>query len=498
MNGNEFGKTGTLSELDIDDLLLNKENFRIDFNSGSTEADVVKKLFEEEEIIEMAEDIVSFGGLYPHENLLVVHEAGKTIVLEGNRRTLAIKCLVNQSLVPTEYKQKFKERIGTISDDFISKVRRVNVAFVGSRQDALRIIADKHSDIGFRKWGQVSQWNFVKTVFDMQGKDATKTAEFLGTEKSTVINYCKYHNLLAYIRGLGFWDDEKLRGEINKNRLEPTRMTRALGFTDINNSLGLTYTNQYEINLSTGMSREKFNFILFKFAKSSLTDVDTSRIDTRTSKEDILSLIDNWKSEYDVAHPPSHQPASASHGNASNESPVTPTTLSASNTSTQTGSAGSIRAGTTKHAKPEKYFGSLRKNLAVDDQRLIRLTYELSKNNMSSMPAAGVMLIRSLLDSSLRYQIAFKNKKPDMERFYGKGSEKIDLDEIIKFTINNVTDLFKEPRHAKESLERVQSQHRKYFNSIVHGSWLDPTASAIEGIAGDIRELLRAILSGSG
>ena len=48
MDGNEFGKPGTLAVMDIDNLLLNRENFRIDFNSGSTEGDVVKKLFDEE------------------------------------------------------------------------------------------------------------------------------------------------------------------------------------------------------------------------------------------------------------------------------------------------------------------------------------------------------------------------------------------------------------------------------------------------------------------
>lgn len=47
----------------------------------------------------MAEDIVSSGGLNSRENLLVVQENGLNIVLEGNRRLLAINSILNPKLV---------------------------------------------------------------------------------------------------------------------------------------------------------------------------------------------------------------------------------------------------------------------------------------------------------------------------------------------------------------------------------------------------------------
>ena len=133
----EIRRNGNLSVVDIDDLLLNRENFRIHYITARDEADVVRRLFQEEKIVEMANDIVSYGGLYPHENLLAVRENGKIIVLEGNRRTLAIKCLLNLSLVPEEFRQEFTEKTGELSDEFKSNVRKVSVAFVPSRQEAL-------------------------------------------------------------------------------------------------------------------------------------------------------------------------------------------------------------------------------------------------------------------------------------------------------------------------------------------------------------------------
>ena len=47
----------------------------------------------------MAEDIVSSGGLNSRENLLAVQENGLNIVLEGNRRLLAINSILNPKLV---------------------------------------------------------------------------------------------------------------------------------------------------------------------------------------------------------------------------------------------------------------------------------------------------------------------------------------------------------------------------------------------------------------
>jgi hypothetical protein len=101
------------------------------------------------------------------------------------------------------------------------------------------------------------------------------------------------------------------------------------------------------------------------------------------------------------------------------------------------------------------------------------------------------------LESCLRFQIVKNIKQTDICREYGRDFEKIRLSEILKYSITHRKDLFNDHRNAKRVLDKIESEHREYLNSIVHGSWLDPTPSKIEGIAGDIRELLRAILNGS-
>ena len=162
-----------------------------------------------------------------------------------------------------------------------------------------------------------------------------------------------------------------------------------------------------------------------------------------------------------------------------------------------TENGGSEKAKTRKPrgGPPEHYFTSLYKDITVSDQRLIRLTYELANNNMKDRPAAGTLLIRALIESSIIYRIKKYKLDNDLKRSYQKDIPDIKLSEILAFAIRHSADLFKDGKNAKKSLEKVQSDHRDYLNSIVHGSWLDPNAGEIERIAGTTRELLRTILT---
>ena len=100
---------GIVKKVSVEDLKLDMNNFRIDRGESNDWKQIMLKLFDEEDIIEMAEDIISSGGLNPHENMLVVKEGGFNIVLEGNRRLLAIKSILHPHIVPDNYEAIFKK-----------------------------------------------------------------------------------------------------------------------------------------------------------------------------------------------------------------------------------------------------------------------------------------------------------------------------------------------------------------------------------------------------
>lgn len=469
-------------EMDVNELKLDKRNFRIDFtdlDEGHTEdyrvvAEVVEKLFDEEEITEMAKEIVSFGRLYPHENLLAIKENGHNIVLEGNRRLLAIKCILDRKLVPKKHRTEFEREIGRVPDEVLASIRKIRVVFVPSRDATLRLIADKHSELSYKKWGLISQWRLIRERFTILGKDVDTVAESLGAERSTVVKSIKFSNLIDYIRSLSYWDDEGLRETINKNRLEPTRMTRALQYSDVVKALCILYDDIFSVSHSSEITQEKFDFVLSRFARASLTDSWDENITTRSSKEEVVSLIEKWKSEYDAIH----------QRNGAKEGGGSPT-------GEREDRAGGKKRGRKKGS--EKYFRSL--ECAVSNPRLARLTEELSGINVTSFPAAAVMLTRALLETSLLFQIDAKGLTKKLKS--GCKGGRCDLDTVISFTITNASALFKDKGIA-DSLHYLQGKggHRRYMNDIVHGKWTDPAPAHVEAIAGDIRELLRAILNG--
>ena len=483
-------------EVSVDDLKIDMDNFRIDRGISQDWKQVMLRLFEEEDIIEMAEDIISSGGLNPHENLLAVKENNSNIVLEGNRRLLAIKCILNPDIVPENYRAEFKEIASRADKNLKLKISKVKVVFMESRESTKPYIVAKHSGLSTKQWSLISQWRFVKTEYDHHGKDLNATVEDLKMDKSKAITSIKYYNLIEYIRTIGYWDDEGLRPAISKNRLQPTKMTWSLGYRDVNTELGLLYDEHYEIQHSTSFSKEKFDIILFKFAKAALIDNSGDEIDTRRPIEETLNLIRGWKAEYDQQHP-SPTATSPSEGTNTRVGTSGTSTTGAENHGIQSSSVAtaSTHSATSKPKKHRKarYFGKL--ECRVTDERLITLSDEISKLPVKTYPAAAVMLTRALIESCLSYLIKTKGLLPQLKK---NCQNKCGLDEIINFTIANSTRLFNEPSMANP-LRFLQGTggHRAYMNDVVHGNWVEPTPAAVEAIAGDVRELIRAILSGT-
>ncbi|KHF27823.1 hypothetical protein LR68_03374 [Anoxybacillus sp. BCO1] len=99
-------KTVTVKTLDLQ---LDEQNPRFVANQQKnlTQEEIVHYLLEYEDISALAKSINDYGGLLPGERLLVIYENNNYIVLEGNRRTAAMKLLLDPSLVPNEYKNEF-------------------------------------------------------------------------------------------------------------------------------------------------------------------------------------------------------------------------------------------------------------------------------------------------------------------------------------------------------------------------------------------------------
>ena len=473
-----------LLDIPATDLLLDANNPRLDIPSNASQQEIREALFRKEDIIDLAESIVEYGSLYPTESLIAIRDNGRYRVLEGNRRLCVMQCLANNSLVPAEFNAQFEEISNNANQALINPSLTLRVTVAPSWESAQPLITSKHAVYAVKKWNYLSKWKRDYLSFEQKGTIA-EVGRILDETESNVQVGIELYRLFIRIRQNPLFSSRE-KAIIDSNDIEATRLTWHLS-NQVKGILGISWNEKHELVIAT--DEAKFNHMMRLFALACFVS-KPPKITTRVGRIKVLEYLKRWSSEYEAAR--GTTPATQTI------QPVSTGVISSQSEST-TSSHPMNEAAHTARIKPEKYFERL--SCVIDDQRMQRLTIELSelskRDRIETYPAAVIMLIRALLESCLRFQIVNKNRQPDICREYKRDFEEIRLSEILKFTINNRKDLFRDHRNAKRVLDKIESEHREYLNSIVHGSWLDPTPSKIEGIAGDIRELLRAILNGS-
>ena len=170
----------------ITDLNLWDENPRFPeeyFNKS--ESELVEYLFnkkgEKEKIIELAKSIIENFDIVPWERLIVWDSGRKKITLEGNRRLMVYKLLLNPNLIShSKIKKIFsKGQAKTkITNDF-----SVECLVTNDKEHGLRYVELKHLEKGYKGWGESERNNFrrrrgrkneeviIKTEIDKRVKD---------------------------------------------------------------------------------------------------------------------------------------------------------------------------------------------------------------------------------------------------------------------------------------------------------------------------------------
>lgn len=104
-----MAKAGEWSERRLSPLAieLDSKNPRIEVPSGAGQDEIRNVLLAQEEIVELAREIVKSNGLLYGDRIITTAEKGKQIVLEGNSRVTACQLLLRPALIPAKYKSRF-------------------------------------------------------------------------------------------------------------------------------------------------------------------------------------------------------------------------------------------------------------------------------------------------------------------------------------------------------------------------------------------------------
>ena len=165
----------------VSELVFDIKNPRLseyDLGSNSSEADVIKVLWEEMDVRELVLSIAA-SGFFLHEPIIVASENEKNVVIEGNRRLAAVKLLLEPELAA-----ELNVSIPTISGEAKEALKELPVIF-DSREDSWQYLGFKHVN-GPAKWSSYAKSRYIANVHRAYGVPLEDIARQIGDTHKTV------------------------------------------------------------------------------------------------------------------------------------------------------------------------------------------------------------------------------------------------------------------------------------------------------------------------
>lgn len=223
----------SLEQIDPQHLSFDYKNPRI-AEFGPTletpEQEIIKTLWD---VMGVEEIVLSIraSGFFDHEPLIAVKENGKNVVIEGNRRLAAVKCILNPEIadyigvnkntlsIPTEYKET---------------LRALPVIFVDQRQDAWKFIGFKHIN-GPAKWGSYAKAQYISQIKNEYGIPLAEVASQIGDTHNTVQKLYQGLQVIEQAEKLNVFD----RSDIAANRLYFSHLYTGLTYEGFKDYIGI-------------------------------------------------------------------------------------------------------------------------------------------------------------------------------------------------------------------------------------------------------------------
>ncbi len=177
---------GRRVEIPLSKLVVNPENYR--FDPVQDEEKALATMMESlgSEVANLARDIFE-SGLNPLRNILVVSEGSKFIVLDGNRRTTALKLLNDPELIESNYplKQVFKSLKvqGYVPPQSIEAIVFDPTDIEEAEKWILVEHSGKHKGIGTVSWGSKEKARFSSRHNNTVADKALQLTDFLEVKK---------------------------------------------------------------------------------------------------------------------------------------------------------------------------------------------------------------------------------------------------------------------------------------------------------------------------
>lgn len=285
------------SEFVLNSLNLDLNNPRLKYrNTRLNQPEIMKFLITNEEVYELAKKISEEGYFVGQEPIICI-ENNKKIVLEGNRRTAALKLLQN----PNKYLTKSKSNIliQNILKNNFSTNKKLRCFIAPNRLLANPLIYDRHRGESLKKWKTGNQYAFVADMYYEDGLSIEDIAEVLNESKSKIIKPLKAYNLFLEGKHL-LEQEENIKIEIDD--FDFTNLERFYSHEEARKLLGIDF-NIEDGTLIINIPRDEFEKRLIVIFKIIIDSKAFSReFNTEDDKEKFINkLKNNYNFDFSVS-----------------------------------------------------------------------------------------------------------------------------------------------------------------------------------------------------
>jgi len=427
-------------EVDIDDLHLDLDNYRVPTRSPN-EAAALKYLFASEDVMGAARLILR-DQYFDNEVPIVVPDLSGYLVLEGNRRVSALKALRNPSLVPA-YENEVRALLRRYQVEAQHLPTSIRVIVVPDRETAEPHIARLHTGLSKRRWSRDQQAKFYYSLLDADTTVDDLKAQYPDVDVVRFIKMAVTRKFLAAVH----FSDISLRTYAASDELKMSAFEYAYRHKDIAAAIGIEFDREGHL-LPRDQTPEQIAHALPASKRAALehllTEFRANRLNTRSPAlrkdtkeyEELLAKLYSFAPP--VASPPAPggtqpSPTPAPRRGRNGGGPAGPGPTSPSNPAPTSRGPNHPNTKSTLDLSGVDYS-----DVVVN----LKIRYiELRSINVDQFPIAAAMLLRSILECTIKYHFEARNSSVtgELARIFQQVSQNYGNIKALKGSINAIS-----------------------------------------------------------
>lgn len=453
-----------IKEVGLDSLMLDLENYRIP-TRRKDEAGALKYLFDSEDVIGAMKSILK-NGYFDNEVPIVapaseMEEKQMYIVLEGNRRVSALKSLHDPTIVP-EHEKEIRKLLKRYEIEMQNLPMVIRVLVAPDRETAAPHVARLHTGRSKKPWTLDQQATFYYSLLDEQ---TTVDDVKIRYPDVNVVRFMKMAVMRRFLNAVSF-NDMNLSSYVNGDELKMSAFEYAYKIKEVADAIGVAF-DENGLFLPSGSTPEEtaakltagkiavLEYLLVEFREKRL---NTRSPELKKSSERYSSFLDKLSH---IGNVEGYQSSKAFGSKPTSNAYESDRTLGVEQGRSDTGaidahdapkraseSGESGRQGTqdkvSRHrtSHPDKRSKLDLSGLEYDKTSVnLKCRYiELSKVNIIELPVAAAILLRSILETTIK--ASFENEgtpaSGELKKVFIMVEDKYGKDKALKNAINTI------------------------------------------------------------